>query len=162
MEAKYNIDDIDRQIVKALQNDFPIVSRPYKQIADNIGIDEDSLLKRLEAMRLSGVLRKMGAVLRHMDVGFKANALVVWVVPPDRMGEVAERMCSHPEVTHCYDRNTTPEWPYNFYTMIHGITEESGIELAKELSDETGITDYKLQFTEKEWKKTSMRYFSED
>lgn len=153
--------DTDKRIVRALQSDFPICSEPYKKIAEDIGISEEALLHRLGEMKETGILRKMGAVLRHMEVGFKANALVVWVVPPERMDEVAVQMCAHPEVTHCYDRNTAPDWPYNFYTMIHMDTQESCIQFAKELSAETGISQYELQFTEKEWKKTSMKYFVE-
>lgn len=155
------ISEVDKKIIRALQNDFPIVSEPYKAIAGEIGISEESLMQRLALMKERGVLRKMGAVLRHMDVGFKANALVVWVVPEEIMDEVAKKMCAHPAVTHCYDRNTAPNWPYNFYTMIHGDSEEYCAKLVKQLSDETGIKEYELQFTEKEWKKTSMKYYME-
>ena len=162
MKVQGAIDDMDKQIIRALQGNFPIVSQPYKQIAEEIGIDEETLLRRLNSMKETGVLRKMGAVLRHLDVGYRANALGVWVVAPEHMDEVAEKMCDHPEVTHCYDRNTTPDWPYNFYTMLHGQTEKDCIELARQLSEETGIKDYQLQFTEKEWKKTSMKYFMDE
>lgn len=154
-----SIAEVDKKIVKALQNDFPIVAEPYKEVARRIGISEESLLNRLQGMKEEGILRKMGAVLRHIEAGFKANALGVWVVPPEQMDEVAKKMCAHPEVTHCYDRNTAPDWPYNFYTMLHGETEEECRQVAQMLSQETGIEQYELQFTEKEWKKTSMQYF---
>ena len=156
-----NFTETDKKIIRALQSDFPICSEPYKVIAEDIGISQEELLQRLEDMKKEGFLRKMGAVLRHVEVGFKANALVVWVVPPERMDEVAAKMCAHSEVTHCYDRNTAPDWPYNFYTMIHMDSKESCIEFARELSEETGIDQYELQFTEREWKKTSMQYFME-
>ena len=156
-----SISEQDKKIVRALQSDFPICSEPYKEIAEKIGISQGELLQRLEEMKQEGILRKMGAVLRHVEVGYRANALIVWVVPPERMDEVAAKMCAHSEVTHCYDRNTAPDWPYNFYTMIHMETPESCIQFARELSEETGISQYELQFTEKEWKKTSMKYFME-
>ncbi len=156
-----NISETDKKIVRAMQGAFPVCSEPYKEIAAAVGISEDALLKRLEEMKQDGTLRKMGAVLRHRQVGFKANALGTWVVPRERMDEVAEIMCAHPEVTHCYDRNTLPDWPYNFYTMIHGDTEEGCRKFAEKLSQETGIKEYSLQFTRREWKKTSMKYFME-
>ena len=116
-------------------------------------------MARLRLMKEDGALRKMGAVLRHREVGFRANALGVWVVPEERMDQVAEIMCSHMAVTHCYDRNVMPDWPYNFYTMIHGTSREDCQQIAQDLAKETGISQYELLYTGREWKKTSMKYF---
>ena len=55
------ISEVDKKIIRALQNDFPIVSEPYKAIAGEIGISEESLMQRLALMKETGVLRKMGA-----------------------------------------------------------------------------------------------------
>ena len=153
------ISEIDKKIIIALQEDLPVVPEPYKMIAEEIGTTEEVVLSRLQFFREKGIMRKLGAVLRHREVGFKANVLCVWIVPQDRLDEVAEIMCSNPAVTHCYDRNTTAEWPYNFYTMIHGADHDTCEAIAGELSEKTGIQERVMLYTVKEWKKTSMKYF---
>lgn len=153
--------EIDKKIVRAMQGDFPIVAEPYKQIADEVGISEAELLERLKQFRDDGTIRKFGAVLKHREVGFASNVLCVWVVPEERIEEVAEIMCSHMAVTHCYDRNTNEDWPYNFYTMIHASSREECESIARELAEETGLSKRTMLYTGKEWKKTSMKYFCE-
>lgn len=155
------LNEIDKKIVRAMQGDFPIVAEPYKQIAAEVGISEDELLQRLQKMKEMGAIRKMGAVLKHREIGFAANVLCVWVVPEERMDEVAKNMCSHMAVTHCYDRNTMPDWPYNFYTMIHGSSREECEKIAEQLAKENNLSQRHMLFTGKEWKKTSMKYFCE-
>ena len=153
------ITELDKKIVRAMQDELPLVAEPFKLIAEEIDSTEEEVLGRLQLMRASGALRKMGAVLKHREVGFKSNALCVWVVPEERMDEIAEIMCRHMAVTHCYDRNIMPGWPYNFYTMIHGTSREDCDSIAKQLSEETGIGEYTMLYTGREWKKTSMKYF---
>ena len=155
------LSEVDKKIVRAMQGDFPIVAEPYKKIAEEVGITEEELLARLEQFRQDGTIRHFGAVLKHREVGFAANVLCVWVVPEERMDEVAANMCSHMAVTHCYDRNTTPDWPYNFYTMIHGSSRENCEEIAAQLAEENNLSQRTMLYTGKEWKKTSMRYFCE-
>ena len=66
-----------------------------------------------------------------------------------------------PSVSHCYDRNTAPDWPYNFYTMVHGHSREECEQIVQQLADAAGVQDRQMLFTKKEWKKQSMRYFQE-
>ena len=70
-------------------------------------------------------------------------------------------MAEHPRVSHCYDRNRTPDWPYNLYTMIHGYSREECEVIAAELAATAGIEERCMLYTKKEWKKASMRYFME-
>lgn len=153
--------EIDKKIVRAMQGDFPIVAEPYKQIAADVGITEEELLNRLREFREDGTIRKFGAVLKHREVGFASNVLCVWVVPEERIDEVAKSMCSHMAVTHCYDRHTNEDWPYNFYTMIHAGSRDECELIAQELAEENKLSERIMLYTGKEWKKTSMRYFSE-
>lgn len=162
MTEEIEISELDRKIVRLLQGEFPLVAEPYKALAAEIGITEEELLTHITVMREEKKIRKMGAVLRHREVGFTANCLCVWNVPDGRVDEVAKRMAEHPRVSHCYDRNRTDDWQYNLYTMIHGYSREECEEIAAELAASTGIEERRMLYTKKEWKKTSMRYFSED
>ncbi|VBB06259.1 Hypothetical protein LUCI_1478 [Lucifera butyrica] len=155
------MDEMDKKIVIAMQDDFPLCADPYQQIAAKIGIGEEELLRRLKRQFAEGKIRKMGAVLQHREVGFAANALCVWVVPEERLEEVGRSMAACSAVTHCYSRIPVPEWPYNFYVMIHARTRKECEAMVAELSRKTGLDNYDMLFSTREWKKTSMRYFRE-
>ncbi len=161
MEKRQEIDELDRRVVRALQGDFPLVAEPYKALAEECGLSEEEFLARVEALWAEKKIRKMGAVLRHREVGFKANVLVAWEVPAERLDGVAHQMAESPHVSHCYDRNTAPNWPYNLYTMVHGTSREECEEIVGTLAKETGVKNRTMLYTKKEWKKTSMRYFTE-
>lgn len=154
-------DTLDRKIIQMMQNEFPLVAEPYKELASQIGISEEELLKRLQRYQKEGQIRKMGVVLWHRKVGFAANALCAWQAPADRLEEAGTMMAQMPSVTHCYTRTPYADWPYNLYTMIHAQTREECKQLAEELAALTRLTDYTLLFSTKEWKKASMRYFQE-
>ncbi len=152
-------DDIDKKIIVAMQDDFPLTAEPYKLIAERLGITEDELLERLNNYRQSGKIRKMGVVLKHREVGYAANALCAFVAPQDRVDEIGRIFMSHPAITHCYTRVPRHEWPYNFYVMLHAHTREECRMMAAELANLAGLDKYTMMFSTKEWKKTSMRYF---
>ena len=156
------MDELDKEIVRATQDDFPLVCEPYKEIADNIGIPEEKLLSRLQDFQRTGKIRKMGAVLQHRRAGFATNVLCAWEVPQVEVDEVASRMSQCSAVSHCYDRNTMPDWPFNVYTMIHGHSRAECEEIAGELAEENGLSHRVMLYTVKEWKKNSMKYFCEN
>lgn len=151
----------DKEIIKILQEDFPICEEPYKFMADKIGIDEEEFLKCVQKLLDEKKIRKIGAVIKHRKAGFKANALCAWSVPPEKIDEIANIMCKNPAVSHCYDRATSENWNYNLYTMIHAKTREECDNIILQLSQDTGIKNFQVMYSKKEWKKTSMKYFCE-
>ncbi|MBN2034124.1 MAG: AsnC family transcriptional regulator [Deltaproteobacteria bacterium] len=153
------IDEMDKKIIRLIQGDLPMELRPFKILADKLGISEEEFIRRVESLKDREVIRRFGATLRHQDAGFSANAMVAWIVPEDKIEEVGNAMAQFREVTHCYQRQSYKDWKYNLYTMVHGESEEQCYRIAERLSAETGMTDYVLLFSEKEFKKTSMEYF---
>ena len=161
MTEASTIGELDQKIIRLLQGAFPLVAEPYKAMAEEIGVTEDQLLARIEALREEKKIRKMGAVLCHREVGFTSNALCVWDVPDACVDDVAMRMAEHARVSHCYDRNREADWRYNLYTMIHGFSCAECEAIAAELAAATGIEERRMLYTKREWKKTSMKYFTE-
>jgi DNA-binding Lrp family transcriptional regulator len=153
------IDEIDKKIIGQIQGDIPLGAKPFAVMADEIGLSETEFIKRVRAMQESGVIRRFGATLRHQEAGFSANAMVTWIVPEERMDEIGETMSGFPVVTHCYYRRPQKNWKYNLYTMIHGDSEDECVEIARQISEKTGIKEYSILFSVKEFKKTSMEYF---
>jgi len=153
------MDALDKKIIQAMQDEFPVVEKPYEEIAGRIGITEVELLDRLKMFKHDGQIRKMGAVLRHREVGFSSNVLCAWAVPAEQIELVAEQMSESTAVSHCYDRNTMPDWPYSVYTMIHGHSREECNAIAEQLAEKTHIVDRVMLFSVKEWKKNKYALF---
>ena len=160
-ESITELTELDKRIVRVLQGEFPLVAEPYKTLAEQVGVSEEIFLERVKAMQETKKIRKMGAVLCHREVGFKANVLVAWEVPADRLDEIAQRMAASPSVTHCYDRNTAHNWPYNLYTMVHGHSREECEQVVKTLGEECHVSNHVMLYSKHEWKKTAMKYFCE-
>lgn len=149
----------DIKTVRALQDDLPLETRPFKQLAERFDTTEDLLLDRTRSLIERGIMRRFAATLRHREAGFHANAMGVWIVPDERIEVVGALMAQFPSVSHCYQRPTYPDWPYSIFTMIHGRTMEECESVAHKISEATGVTDYRLLFSVKEYKKIRVKYF---
>ncbi len=152
---------IDINIIKMLQEDLPLVSEPYKLIAEELGITENDLINKIKEFQDNKTMRRFGATLNHLKVGFQANAMVVWDVPIDKIEKVSRIMISFPQVSHCYERATPPGWSYNVFTMIHGLNKLECDKVVSEISDLIHVDDYDILYSSDELKKCSMKYFSE-
>lgn len=116
-----SLDERDCQLIAALHNGLPLVPHPYAAIGASAGMLEAEVIVRLSRMLKSGIVKRLGVIVRHHELGYRANAMVVWDVPDERATELGQRIASHDFVTLCYRRaRCLPEWPYNLYCMIHG------------------------------------------
>jgi DNA-binding Lrp family transcriptional regulator len=155
------IDSIDQQIIRRVQGDFPLSLSPYKIIADEMGISEQELLSRLNRMKESGILRKMGAVLQHRLAGFHGNALCCWNVEPERLAEVSGLMADCSYISHVYLREPHPRWPYNLYTVFHSHTREQCLALVEQMAEQIGVSAYQMMFSRKNWKRAQLDLLQE-
>ncbi|WP_342366607.1 Lrp/AsnC family transcriptional regulator [Clostridium aminobutyricum] len=153
------MDELDKSIIRCIQTELPITQKPYQFIADQLEIDETELLKRIEIMLEKGIIRRIGAVLNHRNVGFQANAMVVWAIPEDQVQESGKKLILHSEISHCYQRKVCPNWPYNVYTMIHARTKEECETVIKKVANSIEVYDYEVLYSTTELKKTSFLYF---
>lgn len=147
-------------LIRELQEDIPLVPRPFAAMAERLGITEEGLFAEAQAMVDSARLRRFAAILHHREAGYKANAMAVWKVPEDRILECGTRMASFRSVSHCYQRPVYPDWPYNLFGMIHGRSAQECQETVEAIKAETGLTEYAMLYSSKEYKKTRVRYFS--
>lgn len=149
-------------VIRALQVDLPLVPEPYKQIAEQLQLSEERLLAIMESLRQRGCLKRMSIALRHNNVGYTVNVMMVWDVPEERLAEVGKQVANHPQVTHCYARNRLPEFDYNFYSMVHAMTEDEYDKLVAQLKEQIQPRKYCALRTTAELKKIGMKYFVED
>lgn len=152
-------DDLERKIIHYLQEDLPLTVRPFAVLAEKIGIREEELIEKIKLLKEQGMLRRFGANINHQLVGFKANAMVGWYVPEDRVEEIGHAMATFKEVSHCYQRRIQGKWRYNLFTMVHSKSKKDCQGIARRIAEKTGIKDYVLLLTLKEYKKTSPKYF---
>jgi DNA-binding Lrp family transcriptional regulator len=154
--------EIEKQIIASIQEDIPVIERPYLEISKKLGMSEKTLLENLQSLCSRGFIRRFGATLRHQKTGFTANAMAAWQVDEERIDEVGNKMASFRQVSHCYRRNPTESWPYNLYTMIHAADKAACRQTALNMSRAASVEKYALLFSRKELKKTSMVYFPSD
>jgi len=154
--------ELEKKIIASIQQDMAVTDRPYLKIARDLGISETQLLDSLQDLCNRRVIRRFGVTLRHQRTGFNANAMVAWKVDEARIEKVGQKMASFIQVSHCYRRDPTDQWPYNLYTMVHANDEQSCHATARKMSRATSVEDYTLLFSREELKKTSMVYFPSD
>jgi DNA-binding Lrp family transcriptional regulator len=114
-------DDLDRRLILATQAGLPLVPRPFEQLARELETSAAEVMRRLQAMLDSGVIRRIGAVPNHYAIGYTANGMTVWDVADQRVDACGEAVGALDFVTHCYRRpRHLPDWPYNLFAMVHG------------------------------------------
>ena len=149
------ISAMDR-FLKKIPQDFPIIERPYQEMAEKAGMSEETFMEQLERLKREGVIRRVAAALHHRRALYTHNAMVVWKAEEKEIGRAGVIMASFPEVSHCYERETGGFWEYNLYTMIHGKDMEACMDVVRRISEKTGITDYEMFLSKREFKKTSL------
>ncbi|MDY6881718.1 MAG: hypothetical protein V2J25_03290 [Desulfatiglans sp.] len=160
-EVALMIDELDMKIIALLQGDLPLEARPFKILAEKIDITEQEFLDRTQHLEDRQILRRFGATLCHREAGFSSNAMIAWRVPDNRIDKVGAIFSGFKEVTHCYQREPQRDWNFNLFTMVHGSNHKVCSQVATRMSLATGVDDYALLYSEKEFKKTSMEYFKE-
>jgi siroheme decarboxylase len=155
-----DLSDVEIETIRAVQQDLPLVERPFAAEADKIGVSEQDVLDMLGSFKERKLMRRFAAVMNHRNAGFKANAMGVWAVPEDRLDDLGPQMAGFAAVSHCYRRPTYEDWPYSVFTMVHGRSARDCEATIDAIREETGVDDYALLWSVKEYKKTRVRYFT--
>jgi DNA-binding Lrp family transcriptional regulator len=131
---------LDEAIIGAIQGGLPLVERPYAAIGRAVGIKESRVIERIAALLADGSIKRLGVVVRHQELGYRANAMVVWDLPDPLVDTLGTRIGAIPFVTLCYRRpRRLPDWPYNLFTMIHGRSREGVLEQVGEVEQVLGL-----------------------
>jgi len=156
-------DELDKAVIRATQGDLPVVSEPYADAAAELGLPVDQLIAHLEGMVERGLLRRVAAILFHRRAGFSANGMGVWKVPDDQVLEAGRRMAAFRGISHCYERPTYADWPYQLFTMAHGRSKEECDAILDAVRDAVGcIEDRATLYSSTEFKKVRLLYFTDD
>lgn len=156
---RLEITERDKEFVRELQKDLQVVKEPFREMAENLSITTQQLFDKAREYESIGLMRRFAAILRHRDAGFVANGMVVWHVPENRVDDVGFKLAAYPQVSHCYRRPIYPDWQYNVFSMIHARTMDAAEKMAVEMSEMIGVSDYKILFSSREFKKERVKYF---
>jgi len=129
------VDRTDLALLECLQDDLPLVRRPWQAVAVRLGITEDNLLERLRRLSEARILRGISPVLESRPLGLSAATLVAFRVPEDRIDEVAAVVSSCPEVSHNFRREDS----YNLWFTITAKDRGAVDCVLDKILEKTGI-----------------------
>ncbi len=154
------IDGIDREIIEATQEGLPLTPQPYHDIAEKLGLDAADVIRRFKRMLRDGIIRRIAVVPNHYALGFKANGMSVWNVPDEHVREIGASIGALDFVSHCYHRpRHLPDWPYNFFAMVHGRDRSEVEAKADKIAAILGENDleHRILYSTRILKKTGFR-----
>ena len=130
---------IDRRLIEATQAGLPLVPAPYAAIADELGLNQAEVMRRLSAMQDSGVIRRIAVAPNHYALGMIANGMTVWDLDNAQAIKLGEQVGALDFVSHCYLRpRALPDWPYNMFAMVHGANRDEVAIKRAEIRDLLG------------------------
>ena len=130
------MDAFDAALLDRLQNDLPLVERPWAALAELLEASEERVLERVRALRVEGIIRQVSAIFDTRRLGYQ-SLLVAAKVPEERQDEAAGVFSSHPGVTHNYLR----EHDFNiWFTLAVPPNSRIGVDRTIEiLGDLAGV-----------------------
>jgi DNA-binding Lrp family transcriptional regulator len=155
----------DRALIKAVEHGLPITSRPYADIAKKLGSTEQDVIARLQYLIDSGAIKRYGVVVRHKELGYTANGMVVWDIPDNKVEEMGICIGKYDCVTLSYRRpRRLPEWPYNLFTMVHGSNRDEVTKKVEEIAEKCGLQDinHTILFSTRRFKQRGASYTQKD
>ena len=151
----------DERLLHAIEDGLPLVSRPFAQLGEQLDMSEGEVIARLWLLQSRGVIKRFGVVVRHHELGYRANAMVVWDIPDSQVREMGLCLGDFPFVTLCYRRpRRPPAWTYNLFTMIHGRDRDQVLARVAELVEQCGLQDipHQVLFSRRRFKQRGARY----
>jgi len=158
LPARARLSRADREIINGLQYDLPLSPDPFAPLANSLGMDVDEMLERSRSLLRRGIIRRYGASITHRNAGYKANAMTCWKAPADKVDKLGRALASSRHVSHCYERATNRLWHYNLFAMVHSRDKGASLQTIERLAAGTGLADYAVLFSVKEFIKTRIIY----
>lgn len=155
--------DAEQPLAALVETGLPFVERPYDLWAQALGWSAEQVLATLRAWLSAGTMRRFGVVVRHQELGFSANAMTVFDVPPEQVDACGEALAAQPGITLAYRRERAPAWPFNLYCMVHGRDRAAVHQVLDLAIQRSGLQACPRQvlFSCRRFKQTGARRFRE-
>ena len=140
------MDVVDCRLIEVVQSGLPLCRRPYAEIGNRLGIGEEEVIARMNRLRTQGLISRMGVIVNHRQLGYRANAMVVIDVPDALVDRIGGHISRFKFVNLCYQRPRQGErWPYNLYCMIHGKSRERVLDQLQNLIESCGLGQFAME-----------------
>lgn len=116
---KQQLNSIEKHLLNDFQHGFPLVPRPFKKIAEDVGTTEDIVIETLNKLQNDGYVSRVGAVFRANSIG--ASTLAAMAIPEDELEDIAAMVNEYKEVNHNYQR----EHKYNLWFVLTASDEHT-------------------------------------
>lgn len=134
------VSDRERHILAALGGGLAIVPRPFAALAATLGLSEREVIDALRVLAADGIIGRLGLIVRHRALGYRANAMAVWDIEDADVDRVGALLAAEPHVSLCYRRpRQLPAWPYNLFAMVHGRERDAVREQVRALTRLAGV-----------------------
>lgn len=155
------LDEQDVALIAEIQSGLPLTPCPYAEMGQRIGLSEAEVIDRLKRLQQAGAIKRFGVVVRHHEIGYRANAMTVWDIPDEKVSELGECMGGFEFVTLCYRRpRRLPDWPYNLFTMVHGQDRDEVLSNISHMAERCGLASiqYEVLFSTRRFKQRGAIY----
>ena len=165
LPANLELTLFQRRLLAVVEQGLPLVAAPYAELATRLEVDETRVIEGLRELLAQGVIKRLGVVVRHHELGYRANAMVVWDLPDATVDALGRQLGQDPVVRLCYRRpRRLPEWPYNLFTMVHGQDRDAVRAEVERLAARHGLAEMPraVLFSTRRFKQRGARYASPD
>lgn len=158
--AAVELSAAERAFMAVLQHGLPFLAQPYAAL----GWPEAEAIDLLSRWSDMGVIKRFGVVVRHQELGYTANAMVVWDVPDGVVSQLGKTLAASGQVSLCYRRpRQLPHWPFNLFCMVHGKDRDEVMLHIAALVQTCGMAPYPRQilFSTQRFKQCGARYVAD-
>lgn len=146
-----------KRILWKLQDDLDLLPKPFDLLCGE-GLEEEEVLRIIAELIDKGVICRIAGVVDHRKLGFVANVLFCCEVGQDRIVEAGNRLARFGIVSHCYERKTLEDWPYNLFAMMHGRSMGEIQHVVNKFTEAEKIDSFELLPTAAELKKQPVKH----
>ena len=149
------------QLRRMLEKGLPLTRHPYLSLANEINAQEQQVIEQITHWQHDGLIKRFGLVVKHRQLGYVANAMVVWDIEDKLVDEIAGKMSKRDEISLCYRRpRRMPDWPYNLFCMIHGQNRQAVEQQISDITEQLKLAHIpkNVLFSQKAYKQHGARY----
>jgi DNA-binding Lrp family transcriptional regulator len=130
-------------LAAGLATGLAFVPFPFAELAVRVGTTEAAIIRGTGEWLQTGVISRLGVIVRHHELGYTSNAMVAFDIPDELATQTGRHIAAQSGVTLCARRTRSrPDWPYNVYCMIHGRSDESVIARIELLREQCSLDEW--------------------
>lgn len=158
--APVSLTGLEKDLLRKVQRGLPLREDPYGELGRDLGLSAPGVIAILRRWIKRRIIKRHGVVVRHKELGYSANAMVVFHLDPEQIRPVGEAMARLPFITLCYQRRPGSDWPFNLFCMIHGTSAKKVHQQATGMIHGLGLHDveYALLFSGRRFKQRGAVY----